>query len=142
MKGYINPSLIFPIIIKTPDNVSTIYTSEKPLIKIRKKTLERRLLEGVVIIDSSGMKYRVAEVKNLGYSNLFFGINVFLESMVDVAISLKEIEKLDIEQFRIVARDMVRQNSDYYISSGRKTKDVISQINSGETYEDITNGLM
>lgn len=142
MKGYISSKLIFPIIITTKEGTTTFYTNESPLIKIRKRTFDSHFLEGTILIDSLGVKYKIAHVKNLGYVNFLWGLNPFLERMINVCIDLQKVESLSVEKFRSVALKIIKSNSDYYISSGRNLKEIISIINGAVNTEEITNALV
>jgi hypothetical protein len=127
-RGLIEPHILFPVVIQSRDGTTTFYTAEEPLVRITKKALVTKALEGATIIDSSGMKYKVARVVNLGFTNLLWGLNVFLESEVHVRVELDSVEELSLDKFKSFAKKIARSNEDYYLSGGTDLQTILSAI--------------
>jgi hypothetical protein len=127
-KGSIIPDIRFPIIIRTPDGTTTFYLNEKPLIKVYKSVFEKRIIHDSVIIDSNAIKYKVQSVENLGYINIFWGLNIFLGRNIHIKIVLQKIKELNLEDFKNFALKTIVANKNYYISAGKSINDLKEQI--------------
>lgn len=114
--------------VETQDETITFYYSKEPLIKINKSAFNKRLLYNSIIVDSNAIKYQVQTVENLGYTNVFGGLNIFLERTIYVKIVLRKIKKLDLVEFKMMAFSVIDKNSDDYISAGKDIEDLKKQI--------------
>ncbi|MGC3945617.1 MAG: hypothetical protein QM762_14040 [Chryseolinea sp.] len=137
-RGTIEPKLQFPVIINTSDGTTTFYTSQEPLVRITKRAFDKRMFEGAILIDSSGSKFKVVRVVNLGFINLFWGLNVFLDSEVYVRLELAKIEELGLEQFRGYAKKIAKSNEDYYLSAGIDINTILRAIDKAPDVSTLT----
>lgn len=114
--------------VETQDKTITFYYSKEPLVKINKSAFDKKLLYNSIIVDSDAVKYRVQTVENLGYTNVFGGLNIFLEQTIYVKIILSEIKKLDLVEFKMLAFNIIDKNNDDYISAGKDIEDLKKQV--------------
>jgi hypothetical protein len=127
-KGSIIPDIRFPIIVKTPDGTVTFYLNEKPVIKVYKSVFEKRIIHDSIIIDSNAIEYKVQSVENMGYTNILWGLNIFLGRNIYIRVVLQKVKELNLDEFKKFALRVIVANKDYYISAGKSIKDLKEQI--------------
>ena len=137
-KGYIIPNIQFPIIVISHDKTVTSLYGEEPLTKVNKGVFKKKLLHGITIIDASATKYKVQSVENLGYTNIFWGLNFFFERTIYLKIELKKIKEIELDKFKSLALKMIVCNGDYYISAGMSIKQMKELVVASTTTTEIT----
>lgn len=137
-KGQVIPEVEFPIITIGSNGIVSFSQSTDSFTKWSKSVANNiDYWSSIVIIDSLGNQYKINDLKINGYTNIFWGLDLFLDQTVFVKLDMKLVNHFSVDKVKEIAQKLANANRDYYLSAGIKYDEVVKAIDSATLIKEI-----
>jgi hypothetical protein len=131
----------YPVFGFTADMDMWSFRNRDELTTCGRDTLKENMQDGMELIDSAGLSWRVVSVHRVGGVGLSLGLSCFLAGVSRIEHELEPQPAITLEQFKSRIARCVEAHSDVYVWEDETLEQKLDEVSRFEAFSDLETRL-